>query len=475
MKNLIKTLLSVFAIMIIVSTSQAQLCPPSHCSGVKDQINNLCKQLGQAGNLIITEYPAGSGNYCYCKCSCLSSSTPVEVSKNNWKQIGEIEVGETVLGLNKNGKWQDSKVIFSDGTIEPNAVLPYAIYILTENDVTFIVTADHLFLMSDGTLKRADRLTLYDKLTSSNNKGVAIKTLTHGSYIGPIHNIAINNWDTLRPKIEEHLINTNGIVSGDYFAQLWLGSESQKATPQIGSVEYMAKHAANRSFLQGVESLKDTIDFGDNYMFIPAKGIKYPKEAIHFLPEGFDEAKPGMLADLDNTISYEMAEYLVWHFNRFYPSITFHVDWNNNSVNAIAYRQNGKQHVSIFGGLLRHNYIKIEAAGLVLAHEIGHHFGGKPRYTQSGLTWASCEGQSDYWGAMVAMRNVWWGPYYIENIERGSQQLYNLFCCGLTKGNILTLSFESTEGLCSHPPAACRLDTYKAAMHLKPKPSCAGD
>ena len=468
----LKFVIVILTILTFCNSSFSQECPPAHCSGVRDAVNRACISMGQRGQMIITEYPVGSGNFCYCKCSCLSSSTPVETSKDKWKPIGDIKVGETVLGLNKGGKWQTSPVIFSDGTTEPNAILPYAIYLTTANDIAFIVTADHLFLTPSGKLTRADRLNINDQLMSSDNKPVGLKTLTHGSYVGPIHNIAINNWDTLNPKVDDHLINTNGIISGDYFAQLWLSDASQKIPPQIGSVEYIKMYSGNATLRASIQALKDTISFGTSFKFIPAKEIKYPKDVVHYLPPGYDEAKPGMLAPLDNTISYEMAEYLTWHFSRFYPAIEFHVDWNDNRVNAIAYRQGSKQHVSIFGGLLRHQYIQIEGAGLVLAHEIGHHLGGAPRYTTQGLTWASCEGQSDYWGALVAMRNVWWGRYYVENIERGSQQLYNLFCCGLTAGNILTMKFEAAAG-CTQPPASCRLDTYRAALRLEARPTCA--
>jgi len=78
------------------------------------------------------------------------------------------------------------------------------------------------------------------------------------------------------------------------------------------------------------------------------------------------------------------------------------------------------------------------------------------------------------------MRKVWFGQYAVENIEKGSLQLYNLFAYGLTK-NLITLDWESYKkinnlaGLCSHPAATCRLETYRAAMRADPKPLCAGD
>jgi hypothetical protein len=231
----------------------------------------------------------------------------------------------------------------------------------------------------------------------------------------------------------------------------------------------------------GVSALVDTIRFSENTMFIPYKKKNDPENALYFIPPRLDVAKEGMLAPLDNTLPYEMALYLADHFKVYYPSVKFNVDWTDARVNAFAFIQGGVKNVTICGGLLRHHYIKLEGASLVLAHELGHHFGGPPIYTGQGLTRASCEGQSDYWGALVAMRRVWFGQYAVESIDKGATQLYNLFADGLIE-NLLTLDIEKykkekgiTAGICSHPPAFCRLQTYRAALTADPKPACAGD
>lgn len=68
-----------------------------------------------------------------------------------------------------------------------------------------------------------------------------------------------------------------------------------------------------------------------------------------------------------------------------------------------------------------------------------------------------------------------WGPYAIEQTEKGGVQLYNLFAYGLRAGNLFEMKTPAMAGLCSHPPAACRLATYRAANRLEDKPACAGD
>lgn len=122
---------------------------------------------------------------------------------------------------------------------------------------------------------------------------------------------------------------------------------------------------------------------------------------------------------------------------------------------------------------IRHRAVEIEGLGLVLAHEIGHHFGGAPRYPNN--PWASCEGQADYWGALVAMREVWWGGEALRQVRAGAEQLYNLFAHGLLMGLSeadAELQLAALAG-CGHPPAACRRETYLAALTLDDKPACA--
>ena len=160
-------------------------------------------------------------------------------------------------------------------------------------------------------------------------------------------------------------------------------------------------------------------------------------------------------------------------FGRCPARCVYHIEWLDNTVNAYAWRQNGQRHVALLGGIIRHRFMQRQGVGLVLAHELGHHYGGAPTYPSNGL---SCEGQADYWGASVGMRAVWRGVHYFEEMRAAIDQLFNLFSNGVVR----TISEEEEEQIyaesagCSHPPAACRRDTYIAAMRLDPKPACAG-
>jgi hypothetical protein len=78
--------------------------------------------------------------------------------------------------------------------------------------------------------------------------------------------------------------------------------------------------------------------------------------------------------------------------------------WTDGTVNAYAQRQGSTYMVSMFGGLARHQTITVDGFTLVVCHEIGHHIGGAP--VKSG-SWASNEGQADYWGSMKCLRRTW--------------------------------------------------------------------
>lgn len=456
----------------------AGACDPAFCEARKQQIGTICHSNGGRGSLVYLPTDATGTNLCYCLCSCLAINTPVATDDKNWKAIGQIKTGEKVLALQRNGKWEQSEVIYSQGTGSVEKPVHYAIFVTLADGTTFISTADHIYLMPDGKLKRADRLAPSDHLTDVNMKPAKIIKVVAGEYRGAVHNIAVGKWDVENPGKEGHLINTNGIISGDYYVQSVLkeSPEAGFALPQVGTDEYeaMYKPALRQEKMLGVSTLEDEIKITDVNTFRPYKRVNIPKDAIHFLPEEYEKAAPGLLAPVDNSIPYEVAEYIVYNYRRAYPNIIYHVDWLDNTVNAYAWMEGNKRHVALKGGIIRHQHIGQEGLGLILSHEIGHHYGGAPRYPNN--PWASCEGQADYWGAMVGQRNVWWGQYAIEQTEKGAQQVYNLFAYGLQAGNLFELQKSvAIGGLCSHPGAACRLATYRAGVQAAEKPACAGD
>lgn len=79
-------------------------------------------------------------------------------------------------------------------------------------------------------------------------------------------------------------------------------------------------------------------------------------------------------------------------------------DWEDGTVNSYASQSGKTWKVASFGGLARYAGMTPDAFALVACHELGHHFGGAPKYKRYGGTWASNEGQSDYYGTLKCMK-----------------------------------------------------------------------
>ncbi len=81
-------------------------------------------------------------------------------------------------------------------------------------------------------------------------------------------------------------------------------------------------------------------------------------------------------------------------------------NWDDGTVNAYASRRGGTWNVAMFGGLARHATITPDGFALVVCHELGHHIGGAPKKASFFSTWASNEGQSDYFATLKCLRKV---------------------------------------------------------------------
>lgn len=81
--------------------------------------------------------------------------------------------------------------------------------------------------------------------------------------------------------------------------------------------------------------------------------------------------------------------------------------WEDGTVNAYA-KQSGKVwEVHMFGGLARHEETTEDGFTAVVCHELGHHVAGAPKKSSWwGASWASNEGQSDYFATTKCLRKL---------------------------------------------------------------------
>jgi hypothetical protein len=166
--------------------------------------------------------------------------------------------------------------------------------------------------------------------------------------------------------------------------------------------------------------------------------------------------------------------------------------WDDGTVNASADRTDSNWHVNMYGGLARHPLVTDDGFLLVVCHETGHHLGGAPKFGGFGNTWASNEGQADYFGSLKCMKRILANddnqaivakmtidPDAKNNCEMVYKSGDDIALCeriamagkSLAKlladlGGSSTVAFNTPDKavviqtINSHPQAQCRLDTY---------------
>lgn len=169
--------------------------------------------------------------------------------------------------------------------------------------------------------------------------------------------------------------------------------------------------------------------------------------------------------------------------------------WDNGTVNASAQRQGKKVIINMYGGLARHELITKDGFAIVLCHELGHHLGGAPKNKRFfKASWASNEGQSDYFATLKCFRKAYGkadNASFIKNLDvhplitkkceevyktsaesslcirsvLAAQSTANLLSA-LNKLDIPAVDTPDTSEVSktnnSHPKGQCRLDTYFA-------------
>jgi hypothetical protein len=167
--------------------------------------------------------------------------------------------------------------------------------------------------------------------------------------------------------------------------------------------------------------------------------------------------------------------------------------WTDPTVNAFAQQLGTTWKVSMFGGLARHETITPDGFALVVCHEIGHHIGGAPKKVSAwSSSWASNEGQADYFATLKCLRRSFLnddnGAIVAQmevplSVVRACKKEYrrrdDQFMCirGSMAGNSVARLFAAlrnqppakfntpdpkvvTKTDDNHPATQCRLDTY---------------
>ncbi len=237
------------------------------------------------------------------------------------------------------------------------------------------------------------------------------------------------------------------------------------------------------------------------FTFIPLLSLACDKEGNSgFLPEndlwisadtkGLDMTEEKFSSIIDSVVKFYKPKFEELGVN-------FSVDkqWEEGAVNAYAQQVGNNWKIAMFGGLARHKETTEDGFALVVCHELGHHIGGAPKY--NGMSWASNEGQADYWATLKCFRNYVQGDNNIEilaNRKPGNEEFEERFKNIVVKECAKSFTNLEKQAICQraslasfslasllgslggrvafekpsnmfktfdgHPPAQCRLDTY---------------
>jgi hypothetical protein len=207
----------------------AKLCEESACKEFGDMIYRFCnclppyppqKPCPYGPNTPIAVYEP-TGSVCYCCCSGVNLHTPVAVPEGEARPIQTLEVGDEVLAAGTDLDWTRYKVEFSGG-IPPGPegeTMLSVYYQLPEGVGALVVKTDHVFRLADGNLKRAEFIVPgKDRLSSADGEAVPVLSVEAGDWHGGVRHIATT--DGPATSVDGHLLNAQGIVTGDWALQI---------------------------------------------------------------------------------------------------------------------------------------------------------------------------------------------------------------------------------------------------------------
>ncbi|MWC30645.1 Hint domain-containing protein [Paenibacillus sp. MMS18-CY102] len=444
--------------------------------------NRGCMSLGDTWNVVT----------CYCCCSCFAHGTQIGTPDGH-RAIEKFNVGDKVItaSLQQGAQglqleWKKARLNFSNGT-GPQSHQPAMIYIRFGNHGSIVVTPDHLFLMPNGKLKRADRLVPgKDLLVSYNSTEVEINEISVGEYTGGVHHIATDI--SFNGSLDGHLLLSEGLVSGDFNLQIHqhelLNSgllEDVSDLPKIGTKEYEETHthlvAGNyMSFSAPTVGALDTASVaatpeaatqvskfyvhGSNVAFVPDNAASFlsPMQAI----DVNDKADKWGFTEV--SIGNAMVKYLVNLFQGFYPDITFYHDIGRLEPNAYAFTQFGKQYVVVSGGLTRIKGLGMEGMAFILANMVSRLQKSAP-INEDGFTTV---GMSDYYTPVI-LQNMFFGTLYAPLMTSALHQIQLVIF-----NNINVSLHDAFETDPYQPTTGTRMDAVEAGNGMNFPPNGIG-
>lgn len=107
-------------------------------------------------------------------------------------------------------------------------------------------------------------------------------------------------------------------------------------------------------------------------------------------------------------LDLQKMENVIQVFQSNYPEVQFILSAQSTETNAQAIQFFGSKAILINGGFLQMENITTDDFGLIICHELGHHYGGAPYFppSEGNSIWASGEGVADFWATRTCFPKV---------------------------------------------------------------------
>jgi hypothetical protein len=156
------------------------------------------------------------------------------------------------------------------------------------------------------------------------------------------------------------------------------------------------------------------------------------------------------------------ANAVMGKFRLAFPDIEYDIAWTVDLLNGTAWRERSQRHVRLYGGLLRHKLIGLEACAVLFAHETGHHYGGPPRDID--YNWMSCECQADRWAACKGVRLAMGDTDWRRIVKKGADQIL-AFEQSLIDSGMEIADHGEEDGCLDHASPRQRYDIFITSLN----------
>ena len=336
--------------------------------------------------------------------------------------------------------------------------------ILSLNPNFLLVTSTQPFLMKDKTLKQARKLIPgKDVLVLADGNTTPVVSLEVGMFNKGVHSIATSK--EAAKSVDDHLMLGNGIVIGDYSAQIGLASGTIKHAyedqPTFGTKEYVAKytHLNATCFAAYAAPVKSNAPVSAEISH-SSKSANIPVGAFSFVTElqAIELRDHAPLFPASNDLAEPGVRYLFRLFKGFYPDIVFYYDQNNLLPNAYSFELYGTRTVVLTIGWTMLDGIYFHGIAMTLAHVVNALVNRKFVPVD-----ASPVGKADYEVFPSFLSLFYFAPDAVANYNLAFDQIKTIF--GYIKEN------RHPHGVIS---LDCRIKTLEAGIMGYPLPHCAG-